>query len=984
MEVVVPIGMLVLWLLLVQHTRSCGYELCPATQPSMINVHLLPHTHVDVGWLQTMDEYYFEDQSDDPHKCVQHILDSVVSALLANPSRCFIFAEMAFFVRWWQQQPAPRRQAVQQLVSQGRLQFVNGGWVMNDEATTYYAAIIDQMSLGRHFLSDTFGDCGRPRVAWHIDPFGHSREQASLFAQMGFDGYFLGRLDYQDKQRREKELEMELVWRASANLRPPQADLFTSILPNVYLPPEGLCWDPLCSVREENLVADNRASPDPRTDEVINHFLEVAVVQAQRYGSNHTVMTMGSDFFYSNASRWFDNLDKLIQLVNAKQSEGSLINVLYSTPACYLWELNKANLTWTVKQDDFFPYADGPHQFWTGYFTSRPALKRYERLSHKFLQVCNQLEALAGPAASQGPYGRARSIYLRKAMAVAQHHDAVSGTSKQRVANDYVKKLAEGWEQCEVLVSNALANLGGSREDFVFCNDLNISICPLSQGSSSFLVILYNPLGWTVNWMVRLPVSNWGFWVRDANQQTVPSEVVAGSGEGMKNSPPELLFPASAPPLGFSIYSVARLPSRVPTPATPTPATLVIQNEHIRATFDPDTGLLQEIENLDLGLRLPLTQAFYWYRASIGDRRSSQVSGAYIFRTQSSVPFPVGHRVQTHLVQMALVQELHQNFSAWCSQVVRLYPGQKHLELEWTVGPVPIEDDWGKEVISLFDSQLETGGRFYTDSNGREILERRRDHRPTWDLKQTEPVAGNYYPVNSRIYITDGQIQLTVLTDRSQGGSSLRDGSLELMVHRRLLLDDNRGVGEALLEPGDGPGIGLVVRGRHLVLLDTVETAAAGHRLQAQREALAPQLVLAPAGQGTPYNLGTPPLTQFSGLRRELPQSVHLLTLARWGPNTILLRLEHIFEHGEGSLFNLSQPVTIDLQDLFSAFTINHLEETTLSADQLLPKATRLQWRTSTGGGPVPLQPAPSLDLSAVTLQPMEIRTFLASVTWNR
>ena len=41
----------------------------------------------------------------------------------------------------------------------------------------------------------------------------------------------------------------------------------------------------------------------------------------------------------------------------------------------------------SMKKDDFFPYADGPHMFWTGYFTSRPALKRYERLSYNFLQV---------------------------------------------------------------------------------------------------------------------------------------------------------------------------------------------------------------------------------------------------------------------------------------------------------------------------------------------------------------------------------------------------------------------------------------------------------------------------------------------------------------------------------------------------------------------------------------------------------------------
>lgn len=41
-------------------------------------------------------------------------------------------------------------------------------------------------------------------------------------------------------------------------------------------------------------------------------------------------------------------------------------------------------------------------------------------------------------------------------------------------------------------------------------------------------------------------------------------------------------------------------------------------------------------------------------------------------------------------LQTALVQEVHQNFSAWCSQVVRLYRGQQHLELEWTVGPIPV------------------------------------------------------------------------------------------------------------------------------------------------------------------------------------------------------------------------------------------------------------------------------------------------------
>lgn len=55
------------------------------------------------------------------------------------------------------------------------------------------------MTLGLRFIEDTFGADARPTVAWHIDPFGHSAEQASLFSLMSFDGFFFGRIDEADK-----------------------------------------------------------------------------------------------------------------------------------------------------------------------------------------------------------------------------------------------------------------------------------------------------------------------------------------------------------------------------------------------------------------------------------------------------------------------------------------------------------------------------------------------------------------------------------------------------------------------------------------------------------------------------------------------------------------------------------------------------------------------------------------------------------------
>lgn len=67
-------------------------------------------------------------------------------------------------------------------------------------------------------LNDTFGECGRPKVGWQIDPFGHSREMASIFAQMGYDGLFFGRLDHEDKRTRLATQKPEFVWHGSANL----------------------------------------------------------------------------------------------------------------------------------------------------------------------------------------------------------------------------------------------------------------------------------------------------------------------------------------------------------------------------------------------------------------------------------------------------------------------------------------------------------------------------------------------------------------------------------------------------------------------------------------------------------------------------------------------------------------------------------------------------------------------------------------------
>ena len=110
-----------------------------------INIHIVPHSHDDAGWLETFDDYF---SGKNPQYCVKCILDSVLIALKADSNRTFVWCEISFFEKWYSSLNQSDKDTVKTLVIQKRLEFVGGSWVMNDEATTFYQHIIDQIRLG--------------------------------------------------------------------------------------------------------------------------------------------------------------------------------------------------------------------------------------------------------------------------------------------------------------------------------------------------------------------------------------------------------------------------------------------------------------------------------------------------------------------------------------------------------------------------------------------------------------------------------------------------------------------------------------------------------------------------------------------------------------------------------------------------------------------------------------------------------------------
>lgn len=62
-------------------------------------------------------------------------------------------------------------------------------------------------------------------------------------------------------------------------------------------------------------------------------------------------------------------------------------------------------------------------------------------------QAARQLEFFRGRSES-GP----RTDLLGDALAIAQHHDAVTGTEQQHVANDYAKRLYMGYKEVQIIM----------------------------------------------------------------------------------------------------------------------------------------------------------------------------------------------------------------------------------------------------------------------------------------------------------------------------------------------------------------------------------------------------------------------------------------------------------------------------------------------------------------------------------------------------
>eukprot|EP01016_Furgasonia_blochmanni_P020637 TRINITY_DN2303_c0_g1_i16.p1 TRINITY_DN2303_c0_g1~~TRINITY_DN2303_c0_g1_i16.p1 ORF type:complete len:874 (-),score=283.75 TRINITY_DN2303_c0_g1_i16:239-2860(-) len=659
--------------------------------------------------------------------------------------------------------------------------------------------------------------------------------------------FFFGRIDYQDFARRMNTSNMELLWKPRTALDE-ESSIFAHVTYRGYEAPKGFCIDSICPLPDDPIMDDPNLQGfniDERAKNLVAYFKD----QCLHYKNNDIMHTWGSDFHYRQADENFKAIDKLMSYINNKAEYG--VELIYSTPSIYLNEINKKSMTYEVKNDDFFPYADGPDAFWGGYFTSRSNSKGFIRDSGRRLQTYKKFLSLAA-LRNTSSYVRENFdevdiglLYLEEAVAINQHHDAITGTEREAVVGDYHARLNQGLgyasREVETLaIEETKKEIGESPAAYSECHlNKTANYCVVAyenlNANKPVLLKVYNPSA-VDETVIRVKVPSGKVAIINEFNANVESDVICANEKDKTDC--DLFFRSGFPVYGsvyFKIVPQEKSREIKGEDIVPwfefhrefninTKETLRFSKDYSGFTIKScaDTQSNSKCYTHDLKF------AFEYYEsyARVEGEHGNQNSGAYILRPSN--------RTKTKAKEYATVKNGKIYQGKIVTQVAldwqkvqtdfRIYGQLSHgIEIETFVDSIDIDDDIGKEIILKVKSQIHNQGVFYTDSNGMEMQKRQINKRETWELNVTQPVAGNYYPINSAIKIADAKgddpASMIVLNDRPQGGSALNDGEVEFMIQRRILEDDARGVEEPLNETDpDGEGMRLSVQ--HVVLIN--------------------------------------------------------------------------------------------------------------------------------------------------------------------
>lgn len=610
----------------------------------------------------------------------------------------------------------------------------------------------------------------------------------------------------------------------------------------------------------------------PITDKNIQQKAELLMEQYARTASlfphNVALIPLGDDFRYNLAEEWdqqYLNYMKLIDHIN-NNKDFFKAEISFGTPKDYFDTIMQRYDQYPTLKGDFFVYSDifseGRPAYWSGYFTTRPFTKILDRELEANLRSAEILFTIALNTAKQKnvlPYVKVlerdyeKVVEARRNLALFQHHDAITGTSKSFVMRDYALKLFESNRFTINAQQNAIQSLIFSDTSSSELNHNSLlsdierdsyekpprKIPIVMKKDQNRQIVLFNSLAQPQDHLVQIRISTPEVSVIDPYGKPViyqlnPVFNISDSNTKMNilNNEFELVFIAKLPALSVVTYNITLADNdvsdklatvycskchRQSTPVTGNPeeeipfleskfkvkntrvGDIQLENHKFKLLFDGTTGFLKVISRKEVKKAIQCSIQFSAYRSA------QYHSGAYLFMPdpndseEKDVLQQYRNKFSLIIITGLVSSEISVIYGPFLVHSVRIY----HIEDSYLANGIYIENEVDfetppknreTELFMRVISGVQNGDppEMYTDLNGFQMQKRIKVERIG--------IEGNYFPITTMAYIQDEEVRLSLLTNHAQGAASWQPGYLEVMLDRRTLYDDSRGMGEGLVD----------------------------------------------------------------------------------------------------------------------------------------------------------------------------------------
>ncbi len=582
----------------------------------MDTLYMIGNAHLDPVWLWRWQEGYQE---------VKATFRSALDRMRESPEYVFTCACAAYY-KWVEENEPEMFEEIRARVAEGRWVLAGGMWIQPDMNTPSGESLARQILYSQRYFREKFGRIAR--IGYNVDSFGHNAQMPQIYRKAAMEGY---------------------VW-----MRPMMHE-------NADIPEGCLLWEGIDGTR---LLAYRIHGSYCWNGKPVTEKIETQFGQWEKL--KRPVMC----FYGVGNHGGGPTKENLRQIEGFRREDPRGDRVRYGSPEDFFDELRREDVDLPLWKGELQHHA-------SGCYSTHSRSKRLHRQAENALLRMESFAALSRILTGH----EIRAPFVRQAwedLLFNEFHDIMGGCSLETALEDACIQLSEALAVAAREENAALqkiswridtsAGLPGSAAAAARAEKWNV------RGNGT-PVAVFNPHTFDA----VLAVEHGGADVRDESGAPVPCQMVRSpvtfSGNDRKG-----IFLAKVPALGYRLFWAFPESGREQKKACVRADTGCLENEMLRAEFDPVTGALIHLIRKDTGFDA-LTGAFTARLMDI-EACDTWAHGVFRFDREAGAYGDARIRILEDGPVRALLQVITRYSTSRLEMRYALYAGADQLEAE--------------------------------------------------------------------------------------------------------------------------------------------------------------------------------------------------------------------------------------------------------------------------------------------------------------